>query len=376
MMKNLFTLVALIGVLTIATSTAYAQFTVDGQATAAEIGTGPGQYQLAGTYAGNHLEADRGLQALYVGYTATTLNIMLVGSAESATTTPAGGYRSLIVYLNTPARPGAPAGTPLPGGSDSQSPLKHRPTMDNPTDYGFRVSVGPVSATGNDVYFSRISYVAGTSVTPGTDTYLGAGTKTGGQVVAPATLDLAGSKVAYNNTATLTANTTKSGFEIEIPLSVLGTAGTPITTGTNLELVGAYTDGDGVFFTDLIPQIAGRSTTLGTNPDFSTIPGNQFITFVLGTGVLANRPVVANEFNFQVYPNPALATSTISYTVPGGKQSVSLALYNAIGQQVRSYNNTQITGHQQFDIGTLPAGAYLVKLQIGNQLTSRKVVVQ
>ncbi|GAB3857537.1 hypothetical protein GCM10028822_31390 [Hymenobacter terrigena] len=371
-----FSMLAAIGILTIASLTARAQFVVDGRATAAEIGTGMGKYQLAATYSGNHLEAARGLQALYVGYTATTLNIMLVGSAESAATTPSGGYRSLIVYLNTPARPGAAAGSPLPGGSDTQSPLKHHPTMDNPTDYGFRVSVGPASATANDVYFSRVSYVAGTAVTPGTDTFIAAGTKTGGQVVAPTTLDLAGSKFAYNNTATLTANTTNSGFEFEIPLAALSTATVPITTGTNLEMVAAYTDGDGVFFSDLLPQIAGRTTTLGSDPDLSAIPGNQFLTFQLGTGVLASRSAVASGLDFQVYPNPASASATVAYTVPAGRQPVALAVYNALGQRVRAWASAEQAGTQQLALGSLPAGAYLLKLQIGDQLTSRKVIVQ
>ncbi|GAB2864918.1 hypothetical protein GCM10027044_27300 [Hymenobacter ruber] len=336
-----------------------------------------GKYQLAATYTGSHLDADRGIQSLYVGYTATTLNIMLVGSAEAAnSTTSSGGYRSLIVYLNTPARPGAPAGTALPGGSDPQSPLKHHPTMDNPTDYGFRVSVGPASATANDVYFSRVSYVTGTTVTPGTDTFIAAGTKAGGQVTCTTAMDLGGSKFAYNNTATLSGNTTNSGFELEIPLADLGTATVPITTGTNIELVAAYTDGDGIFFSDVIPQIAGRTTALGSNPDFSAIPGNQFLTDALGTGVLASRSAVASSFDFQVYPNPASATSTIAYTVPAGRQPVSLAVYNALGQRVRSLASAEQAGSQQFALGSLPAGAYLVKLQIGDQLTSRKVVVQ
>ncbi|GAC1381626.1 MAG: hypothetical protein NVSMB30_29320 [Hymenobacter sp.] len=183
-MKHFLTLAAL-AAFTAASLTATAQFTVDGKASAAEIGTGLGKYQLAGTYTGNHLEADRGIQALYVGYTATTLNIMVVGSAESAATTPTGGYRALVLYLNTPARPGAPAGTALPGGSDGQSPLKHKPTLDLPVDYGFRVSVGPASATANDVYFSNVSYVTGTSITAGTDTYIGQGSKTGAVATAP-----------------------------------------------------------------------------------------------------------------------------------------------------------------------------------------------
>ncbi|MDB5271336.1 MAG: Por secretion system C-terminal sorting protein [Hymenobacter sp.] len=376
-----FSMLAAIGILTIASLTASAQFTVDGRATAAEIGVGLGKYQLAATYTGTHLDADRGLQALYVGYTATTLNIMLVGSAESAATAPAGGYRSFVVYLNTPARPGAPAGSPLPGGSDPQSPLKHHPTMDNPTDYGFRVTVGPTSTTANNVSFSRVSYVAGTTVTPGTDTFIAACTKTSGQVVAPTTTDFAGSKFAYDNTASLTANTTSSGFEMEIPLSALSTATVPITAGTNLEMVAAYTDGDGVFFSDLLPQISGRTTALGSDPDFSAIPGDQVITVELGTGVLASRSAVANGFDFQVYPNPASASATIAYTVPAGRQPVALAVYNALGQRVRALAGPELAGpelagRQQVALGSLPAGAYLVKLQIGDQLTSRKVVVQ
>ena len=105
-MKNLFSVVAT-GCLTVASLGAQAQFIVDGRATAAEIGTGIGKYQLAGTYTGNHLDTDRGLKALYVGYTANTLNIILVSSGEALDATTSYGYRGLVVYLNTPARVGA-----------------------------------------------------------------------------------------------------------------------------------------------------------------------------------------------------------------------------------------------------------------------------
>ena len=128
-MKPLLTFAAMAALLAPSLSVS-AQFVVDGVARTTEIGTGPGKYQLAAAYTGNHLDADRGLKALYVGSTATTLNLMLVGSAES----PTGGFRALVLYLNTPARPGAAAGTALPGGSDALSPLKHRPTMDMVVD--------------------------------------------------------------------------------------------------------------------------------------------------------------------------------------------------------------------------------------------------
>ena len=370
-MKPLLTIFAA-GFLTAASLTASAQFTVDGKASAAEIGTGIGKYQLAATYSGTHLDADRGLKALYVGYTATTLNIMLVGSAESTS-----GYRALVLYINTPGRPGSAAGVQLAGGSDGQSPLKHKPTLDMVTDYGVRVSVGPTTATANDVYFGRVSYVTGTTVTPGNDTFIGAGNKNGGVATAPTTLDLAGSKFAYANTATLTANTTNSGFEIEIPLSALSSPTSPVTVGSDVDLFAAYTDGDGVFYNDVLPSIPGRTTTLGTNPNFSTIPGNQFITYIIGAGVLASRESLATGFDFQVYPNPAQASATISYTVPaGGTQRVAVDVYNTLGQRVRTLSGGLQAGRQQLALGKLQAGAYLVKLRIGDQLTSRKVMVE
>ncbi|MDB5271335.1 MAG: hypothetical protein JWP58_4375, partial [Hymenobacter sp.] len=73
---------------------------------------------------------------------------------------------------------------------------------------------------------------------------------------------------------------------------------------------------------------------------------------------------------------PASASATIAYTVPAGRQPVALAVYNALGQRVRALAGPEQAGRQQVALGSLPAGAYLVQLQIGDQLTSRKVVVQ
>ena len=352
------------------TTAATPQFTLDGQASTAEIGTGAGQYQLAATYTGPHSEADRGLQALYVGSTATTLNLLLAGSGESA----GGSYRALVLYLNTAGQPGAPASQQLIGGNNAPSPLKHRPTLDMQADYGFRVSVGPTSATANDVYFSRVSYVTGAPITPGNDTYIGAGTKTGGVVVAPATLDLAGARFAYFNTPTLTANTSNSGLEIEIPLAALGAAGAAVGAGSRIELFAGYTDADGVFLTDVIPTIPGRTTALGTNPDFTAIPGNQYVAFQLGTGVLASRSAADKALDVSVYPNPTPAAATLAYTVPG-TQPVVLNVYNALGQRVRSVATRQ-AGRQELVLERLPAGIYLLKLQVGELTTSRQLVVE
>jgi hypothetical protein len=373
-MKNLCSLIAT-GCLAAASLSAQAQFTVDGRASAAEIGTGPGKYQLAGTYAGNHLDADRGLKALYVGYTATTLNIMVVGSAEAPDATTTFGYRGLVLYLNTPARAGVPAGVQLAGGSDGQSPLKHRPTLDMQVDYGFRASVGSAVASASDVYFSAVSYVTGTTVAAGADPYIGQGSKAGAVATAAATAAvLPGTRLAYFNTTSLTANTTNAGFEIEIPLAALG--GTAPGAGSRIDVLAAYTDADGGFFSEVIPQIAGRTATLGTDPNFTTIAGTQAVAFSLGSGVLASRSETATAFDFNVYPNPAQGVATVAYRVPAGPEAVSLAVYNALGQLVRPVASAVQSGRQQVALGQLPAGAYLVQLRVGSQLTSRKIVIE
>ncbi len=370
---NPYLTLAAIGALTAASLTASAQFTVDGKASADEMGTGPGKYQLAASYSGNHLDADRGVTALYAGYTATTLNLMVVGSAESAS----GSSRAIVLYLNTKANAGAPAGTALIGGNDGTSPLKHKPTLDQKVDFGFRVSVGPTSGMASDVYFSNVSYVSDKPLTvPGTDAPTGQGSKSGAVVTAAAGTPLPGTKYAYLNTASLTANTNNAGLEIEIPLSSLGT-NEVLKAGSTIDLFAAFTDGDGVFFSETLPQIAGQALALGANPSFPGIAGTQSVAFVLSAAPLASHSEVANSFAFNVYPNPARASSTIAYTVPGGgQQPVSLAVYNAMGQRVRTLFSAKQGGSQQLPLGSLPAGAYFVKLQIGDQATSRKLVVE
>ncbi|RZK35468.1 MAG: hypothetical protein EOO57_09045, partial [Hymenobacter sp.] len=153
-MKKFSTLSAL-AVMTLGALTAQAQFTVDGTLGTTEVGTGTGKYQLVGTYTNAHSVTDRGLKALYMGTTATTLNIMVVASPEQT------GYSHLVLYLDMPNKTGIAAGTPLPGSSNGGSPLQQKPTMDMPTtDYGFRITMSPLNDANNVMYLSRVDYTA------------------------------------------------------------------------------------------------------------------------------------------------------------------------------------------------------------------------
>jgi len=366
-MKRIFTLSTLVA-LTAAAFSAQAQFTVDGTLSPSELGTGTGKYQLVGTYTGAHNQTDRGLKALYVGTSATTLNVMVVASAEIA------GYNSLLFYLDAPNKTGIAAGTRLPGstntGNDGRESLRQRPTLDMPVDYAFRCTTSPFQDSNNAIYLSRVDY----TTAPYNEIGEGTGPKNG--TVATDTNDPAGVRTAYQTSATgsVAANTT-TGWEFEIPLAAIGGA----AAATNLSMMVAYIDDFKSFNADVLPQIANRTTALGIDPDFTTIPGNQYYTYQVGTGVLASRAANA-ALPASAYPNPVAATSRLTYTVTSAAQTVTVEAFNSLGQRLATLlpATPQSAGEHSVALAplqSLAAGVYLVRVQAGSQVTSQRVVV-
>ena len=369
-MKKLFTLSA-IAALAVTSLGVQAQFTVDGTLSPAEVGTGAGKYQLLGTYTGTHSVTDRGLKSLYVGNTATTLNIMVVASAE----TPS--YDALVLYLDAPKKTGIPAGTRLAGGNDGStpftSPLVHRPTLDMPVDYAFRVTLSPLNDPNNAAYFSRVDYTAAATSAGGYPENPSVSAQKDGTIVdAPD-----GIVTAYATSATgsVTVNTT-TGWEFEIPLSALGGA----ATGDVFRVMTAFVLNNTSFTTDVLPQITGQTTALGPDPNFSTIAGDQFYTYTTTGAALASHSASAAALQAAAYPNPVAADSRLAYTVPNAAQPVIVDVYNSLGQKALSLlNRTEAAGRHNVDLSALQrlaAGPYLVTLRVGNQLSRHRVVVQ
>ena len=371
-MKKRFTLSAL-AALALGSFGAQAQFTVDGTLSPAEVGTGLGKYQLLGTYTNTHSVTDRGLKALYMGTTSTTVNFMVVASPEEAS------YSALLLYVDMPNKTGIAAGTQLPGGDDTSSQLRSKPTLDMPVDYAFRLTASPLNGTDANSYHSKLDYtVAPNAAGRNKDIYLGSTNKTGTAfTVNDPTSGVVGAQVSFKGSATgsVAANTT-TGWEFEYPLSVLGGA----ATNDIIRVMAAYVNDNGDFTTDVLPQITGRTTALGADPNFTTIPGNQFYSYRVGSGLLASRATVAETLGAAAYPNPVTSESQLTYTVANGAQAVSVEVYNALGQRVLNLLNTdQKAGTYQValaPVNKLAAGNYLVKLQVGTQLTSRHVVVE
>ena len=362
-MKKIFTLAAA-GALAATALNSQAQITLDGKVSAAEIATTKtiGKYQLVSTYNGTHSIADRGLKTLYVGTSATKLYVAVVGAFLQDNTFPA-----VLLYLNVPGKTGVPAGTKLSGGAAGDSPLKIKPTMDFEVDYGVRVNFDKTPANGG--YFSFADYSNG-NVTGGVpDAYQG-NVKEGVALTASATSGpLKDAKVAYTNATGVAANADNSAIEFEFDLVALG-----LTAISKVEMFVAYTNDGGVFTTDTFPPIAGQTAPLNPDQDFTAIPGKQFLTYDLTSGLLASRSEVANSLRFGIYPNPGSAVA-VGYSVPQGIKQVSLNVYDAIGKQVRTMSEAQ-AGNQVYKLDGLKAGVYVVKLNVGGQQTSSKLIIE
>ena len=368
-MKTLSTL-SLAATLAATSLGAQAQITVDGTLSPAEVGVGTGKYQLVGTYNGAHSVTDRGLKALYMGTTATTLHVMVVGSPEQT------AYSALVLYLDAPNKMGIAAGTQLPGSNNTSSQLRHKPTMDMPVDYGFRITVSPLKDGNNAMYLSRVDY---TITPPATGGYpeIGMGSAAKDGSVAVDANDPAAARTAFQTSATgSVATNTSTGWEFSIPLTAIGGA----ANGSTLNVMAGYVADNGDFYSDVLPTIVGRTTDLGTNPNFTQIAGKQFYSYQVGSGVLATKSAV-NSLATQAYPNPLTADSQLRYIVAAAKAPVTVTAYNSLGQVALNLLNGATQSAGEHSVGLAPlqrlaAGMYLLQVRAGDQLSTQRVVVR
>jgi hypothetical protein len=79
----------------------------------------------------------------------------------------------------------------------------------------------------------------------------------------------------------------------------------------------------------------------------------------------------------QNYPNPASASTEITYTLPG-KSDVHLSLYDLNGKEVKSFINEQQDAGKHLikaDVSSLAPGVYYYRLQAGQFSDSKRMVV-
>ncbi|MBU0476223.1 MAG: T9SS type A sorting domain-containing protein [Bacteroidetes bacterium] len=117
---------------------------------------------------------------------------------------------------------------------------------------------------------------------------------------------------------------------------------------------------------------------------FSFDPDNKIMKHIYEITEVDNADL--NIYNFsleQNYPNPFNPSTTIKYSIPRSTeyysvQQVQLKVYDALGREIATLvNKEQKAGNYevQFDGGELTSGIYYYKLQSGNFVESRKMML-
>ena len=116
-----------------------------------------------------------------------------------------------------------------------------------------------------------------------------------------------------------------------------------------------------------------------TQPDTGRIQivGFQIVQGKLLTSVEAPKAVPASYLLAQNYPNPFNPSTEISFTVPS-RSHVTLTVFNLLGMQVAELvNGEKEAGSYNvlFNASTMASGVYFYRLQAGNFLQTRKMVL-
>ncbi len=384
-MKNFSTL-TLAATLALATLSAQAQITLDGTISAAEIGTGAGKYVSLGKFNTSHTPVaggptgfgNAGLLQLYGANSNSKLYVGIAGSIEA-------GGNCFQLWMDLPGRTGVPAGTPLPsiagattvfgtfaGGSIGGT------KMDQETD-------AAIALTGQGDVQAAIY----TSATAGAAKSLGGG--------AAITTDgtpntLAGTTGAYAifRNARVAEKFTTGGLSNNPGNATTGGAGSDaveyefdnvalgLPSGASIvRLMVAYVSGDAYWSSDVIPEIPNNGlNNLGFSPDFTALAGTQ--SAALGLVVLSTRQADEAVVALSVFPNPSEGASTVTYQVANGTQPVAVQVLDLLGRPVQNLlSASQNTGIHNLSVpaGTLAVGNYLVKVQVGDRVATRRLTV-
>ena len=395
-MKKQFTLAAA-ALLAAGTLSAQAQIAVDGVITAAEIGAAnTGKYVLLGKFTSPRGFGDWGLLSLYAANTDSKVYFFVAGTVEN-------GNNSLQLFLDLPGVTGAsasPASLPVPTpASTSFGGMVAK--MDIAPDLALALK-GNGTGMGGAAGTITPQAIIYTSPTVAVDRDLtpdlpnsGAATAIAATATAGPFIRLTGSRMAYKNSSdgkiltnpgNVLPNTSANyggagsfGWEIELDRTALGV--------TTLGAIGVFAlqnnSGGDYLSSDFIPQSTNPPTTNGGNlananaVDFAAIAGMQRATFnvvtILGTKVADEASVALS-----VYPNPASSSATVAYTVRNSAEQVNIVLTDLMGRQVRVLaNGLMRSGSQSVSLSTadVAAGTYLVRVQVGDKVATRKVVL-
>lgn len=105
----------------------------------------------------------------------------------------------------------------------------------------------------------------------------------------------------------------------------------------------------------------------------------RYGVFAYPTGITNTQALVLEEkIDFNLYPNPASSFTTLDFVLEEAAE-VTILLYNQIGQTIAnlSLGKVPVGNHQEtIDFNHLPRGIYNIQLQINQQSSTRRIIIQ
>ncbi len=124
-------------------------------------------------------------------------------------------------------------------------------------------------------------------------------------------------------------------------------------------------------------EICADSIIVHAGGSFTTENPNGICTNAIVTGGI-EAEIIPSDFSLsQNYPNPFNPATTINYSIPE-LSNVVIKVYDVLGDEVAILVNEQKPAGSyevQFDASKLSSGVYYYKIQAGNYIETRKMIL-
>ena len=97
----------------------------------------------------------------------------------------------------------------------------------------------------------------------------------------------------------------------------------------------------------------------------------------LAHGMIVDVDEILSDDDISIHPNPVTATANIEFTLVNNSY-VNIAVFDILGKKItKLYNGEMNIGSQylQWDVNELNNGVYFVKIQMNNQVVTKKILV-
>ena len=126
----------------------------------------------------------------------------------------------------------------------------------------------------------------------------------------------------------------------------------------------------------------GYSDLLIGAPDHSAVGSRMGRAYIYSgkintTAITTNSPVTKNFALYQNFPNPFNPTTNIKYRLPKSEM-VAIEIFNLMGQKIETLVNNKMPAglHQvKFNANDLPSGIYLYRIEAGEFLEVKKMIL-